>query len=63
MGWLGLGLGGVFLVSVLVVIYTRREVVGPLRNLVVASEQVQNRSLTYSWNNQPQWNGDIDPHI
>lgn len=46
LAWVGgLGLGGVFLVSVLVVIYTRREVVGPLRNLVVASEQVQNRSF------------------
>ncbi len=46
LAWVGgLGLGGVFLVSAFVIIYTRREVVGPLRNLVVASEQVQNRSF------------------
>ncbi len=46
LAWIGgLGIGGIFLISIFVITYTRREVVGPLRSLVVASEQIQNRSF------------------
>jgi len=46
LAWVGgLGLSGILLASLFVIGYTRREVVGPLRNLVVASEQIQNRSF------------------
>ncbi len=46
LGWVGgIGLSGILLASLFVIGYTRREVVGPLRNLVIASEQIQNRSF------------------
>ncbi|UPQ89873.1 nitrate/nitrite two-component system sensor histidine kinase NarQ [Vibrio sinaloensis] len=41
----GLGLGGVLVISVFVVHYTRKQVVGPLNSLVLASEQIQSRSF------------------
>ncbi|WGY45190.1 nitrate/nitrite two-component system sensor histidine kinase NarQ [Vibrio sp. ABG19] len=46
LAWVGgLGLGGVLLISLFVVRYIRKEVVRPLRALVIASEQVQNRAF------------------
>ncbi|NVC92233.1 nitrate/nitrite two-component system sensor histidine kinase NarQ [Vibrio natriegens] len=46
LAWIGgLGLGGILCVSIFVVLFVRREVVKPLRSLVVASEQIQNRSF------------------
>jgi len=46
LAWVGgLGLGGILIASLFVITYIRKEVVKPLRNLVVASEQVQNRSF------------------
>ncbi len=46
LGWVGgIGLSGILLASLFVIGYTRREVVGPLRSLVIASEQIQNRSF------------------
>ncbi len=46
LAWVGgVGLSGILLASLFVIGYTRRQVVGPLRNLVVASEQIQNRSF------------------
>nr|WP_038176594.1 nitrate/nitrite two-component system sensor histidine kinase NarQ [Vibrio pacinii] len=41
----GLGLGGVLLISIFVVHYTRKHIVGPLNTLVLASEQIQSRSF------------------
>ncbi|NVD07930.1 nitrate/nitrite two-component system sensor histidine kinase NarQ [Vibrio sp. JPW-9-11-11] len=41
----GLGLGGVLLISMFVVHYARRHIVGPLNTLVLASEQIQARSF------------------
>ncbi|RJX75517.1 nitrate/nitrite two-component system sensor histidine kinase NarQ [Vibrio sinensis] len=46
LAWVGgIGLGGVLLVSVFVVLFVRREVVLPLRTMVVASKQIQKRSF------------------
>lgn len=46
LAWVGgIGLSGILFASLFVIGYTRREVVGPLRNLVTASERVQNRSF------------------
>ncbi|MDV6252413.1 nitrate/nitrite two-component system sensor histidine kinase NarQ [Vibrio sp. EA2] len=46
LAWIGgLGLGGILCVSIFVVLFVRREVVKPLRSLIVASEQIQNRSF------------------
>lgn len=41
----GLGLGGIVLASIYVVLYVRREIVYPLKELVIASERIQNRSF------------------
>ncbi len=49
LAWIGgLGLGGILCASVVVVLFVRREVVKPLRSLVTASEQIQNRSFNVS---------------
>lgn len=49
LAWIGgLGLGGILCVSIFVVLFVRREVVRPLRSLVIASEQIQNRSFDIS---------------
>ncbi len=49
LAWLGgLGLGGILCSSIFVVLFVRREVVRPLRSLVTASEQIQNRSFKVS---------------
>ncbi|MGP8305681.1 nitrate/nitrite two-component system sensor histidine kinase NarQ [Vibrio sp. YIC-376] len=49
LAWIGgLGLGGILCVSIFVVLFVRREVVRPLRSLVIASEQIQNRSFNIS---------------
>ncbi len=49
LAWIGgLGLGGILCASVIVVLFVRREVVKPLRALVTASEQIQNRSFNVS---------------
>ncbi|WP_321462727.1 nitrate/nitrite two-component system sensor histidine kinase NarQ [uncultured Vibrio sp.] len=46
LAWIGgLGLGGILCVSIFVVLFVRREVVKPLRSLVIASEQIQNRAF------------------
>ena len=46
LAWIGgLGLGGILCISIFVVLFVRREVVKPLRSLVVASEQIQHRSF------------------
>ncbi|MEZ9231664.1 nitrate/nitrite two-component system sensor histidine kinase NarQ [Vibrio amylolyticus] len=46
LAWVGgLGLGAILLVSVWVVRYVRKEIVGPLRSLVVASEQIKDRTF------------------
>lgn len=49
LAWIGgLGLGGILFASLIVVLFVRREVVKPLRSLVSASEQIQNRSFDVS---------------
>jgi two-component system nitrate/nitrite sensor histidine kinase NarQ len=49
LAWVGgLGLGGILFVSIFVVHFVRREVVKPLRSLVFASEQIQNRAFNVS---------------
>lgn len=49
LAWVGgLGLGGILCASVFVVLFVRREVVKPLRSLVVASEQIKNRTFDIS---------------
>ncbi|WP_199482184.1 nitrate/nitrite two-component system sensor histidine kinase NarQ [Vibrio owensii] len=51
LAWIGgLGLGGILCVSMFVVHFVRLEVVRPLRALVFASEQIQNRSFDVSLN-------------
>ncbi|PQJ43380.1 two-component system sensor histidine kinase NarQ [Vibrio campbellii] len=51
LAWIGgLGLGGILCVSMFVVHFVRLEVVRPLRALVFASEQIQNRSFNVSLN-------------
>lgn len=46
LAWVGgMGLGGVLFISLFVVRYIRKQVVRPLRALVLASEQVQNRAF------------------
>ncbi|WP_394241538.1 nitrate/nitrite two-component system sensor histidine kinase NarQ [Vibrio astriarenae] len=50
----GLGLGGILLASIYVVLYVRREIVHPLHELAVASEQVQNRSFDVAFNHDSQ---------
>ncbi|MCK6263906.1 nitrate/nitrite two-component system sensor histidine kinase NarQ [Vibrio sp. ZSDE26] len=46
LAWVGgLGLGTIMLVSVYVVLYIRREIVGPLKALVTASDQIKNRTF------------------
>ncbi len=51
LAWVGgLGLGGILFVSMFVVHFVRLEVVRPLRALVFASEQIQNRSFNVSLN-------------
>lgn len=51
LAWIGgLGLGGILFVSMFVVHFVRLEVVRPLRALVFASEQIQNRSFNVSLN-------------
>lgn len=46
LAWVGgLGLGAVLFISMFVIHYIRKEVVRPLRALVVASEQIQNREF------------------
>lgn len=55
LAWVGgLGLGGVLFISLFVVHYIRKEVVRPLRALVVASEQVQNRAFDVQLNTSSQ---------
>ncbi len=49
LAWIGgIGLGGILCASVFVVLFVRREVVRPLKSLVIASEQIQNRSFDVS---------------
>ncbi|AXT73084.1 nitrate/nitrite two-component system sensor histidine kinase NarQ [Vibrio sp. dhg] len=49
LAWVGgLGLGGILCASVFVVLFVRREVVKPLRSLVVASERIKNRTFDIS---------------
>lgn len=51
LAWVGgLGLGGILIVGIFVVHYTRREIVKPLNALVYASEQVQSRSFDVELN-------------
>lgn len=51
LAWVGgVGLGGILLVSMFVVHFVRREVVTPLKALVIASEQIQSRSFDVSLN-------------
>ncbi|EDP60570.1 nitrate/nitrite two-component system sensor histidine kinase NarQ [Vibrio sp. AND4] len=51
LAWVGgIGLGGILFVSMFVVHFVRLEVVRPLRALVLASEQIQNRSFNVSLN-------------
>jgi two-component system nitrate/nitrite sensor histidine kinase NarQ len=46
LAWVGsIGLGGIFLVSVFVVSFIRKEVVKPLKALLIASRRIQNRSF------------------
>ena len=46
LAWIGgIGLGGILLISVFVVRFTRKEIVRPLHALVSASEQIQSRSF------------------
>lgn len=46
LAWVGgIGLGGVLFISLFVIHYIQKEVVRPLRALVQASEQIQNRSF------------------
>ncbi|SEG70646.1 two-component system, NarL family, nitrate/nitrite sensor histidine kinase NarQ [Vibrio hangzhouensis] len=44
----GIGLGGILLVAVYVVLFVRKQIVRPLGQLILASEQVQNRSFDVS---------------
>ncbi|WP_423840960.1 nitrate/nitrite two-component system sensor histidine kinase NarQ [Vibrio mytili] len=49
LAWVGgLGLGGILFASLFVVHFVRREVVRPLKALVFASEQIQNRTFNIS---------------
>ncbi|MGD8231812.1 nitrate/nitrite two-component system sensor histidine kinase NarQ [Vibrio sp. TRT 1302] len=51
LAWVGgLGLGGILIVGIFVVHYTRREIVRPLNALVYASEQIQSRSFDVELN-------------
>lgn len=51
LAWVGgIGLGGVLGISLFVVHFIRKEVVVPLRSLVTASEQIQNRSFDVELN-------------
>lgn len=46
LAWVGgLGLGGILLITIYVVVFVRKQVVKPLGKLIVASEQIQNRSF------------------
>ncbi|MGF1749287.1 MULTISPECIES: nitrate/nitrite two-component system sensor histidine kinase NarQ [Vibrio] len=44
----GFGLGGILIVAVYVVLFVRKQVVRPLGQLILASEQIQNRSFDVS---------------
>ncbi|OLQ94255.1 two-component system sensor histidine kinase NarQ [Vibrio ponticus] len=51
LAWVGvIGLGGILITSVFVVLFVRREIVHPLRALVVASEQIKSRSFDVELN-------------
>ncbi|MDC5839688.1 nitrate/nitrite two-component system sensor histidine kinase NarQ [Vibrio europaeus] len=51
LAWVGgLGLGGVLLISIFIVHYTRKHIVKPLNSLVIASEQIQSRSFNIALN-------------
>ena len=51
LAWVGaIGLGGILLTSVFVVLFVRREIVNPLRALVLASEQIQSYSFAVELN-------------
>ncbi|KGY11627.1 histidine kinase [Vibrio tubiashii] len=51
LAWVGgLGLGGVLLISIFIVHYTRKQIVKPLNSLVIASEQIQSRSFNVALN-------------
>ncbi|SDH00405.1 two-component system, NarL family, nitrate/nitrite sensor histidine kinase NarQ [Vibrio xiamenensis] len=51
LAWVGgMGLGGILLISVFVVRFTRKEIVRPLHALVGASEQIQSRSFDVELN-------------
>ncbi|CAH0530167.1 nitrate/nitrite two-component system sensor histidine kinase NarQ [Vibrio hippocampi] len=41
----GIGLGGILIVAVYVVLFVRKQIVKPLGQLIVASEQIKNRSF------------------
>ncbi|WP_295891196.1 nitrate/nitrite two-component system sensor histidine kinase NarQ [uncultured Vibrio sp.] len=46
LAWVGgLGLGAILIVSILVVRYVRKEIVGPLKSLVIASKQIKDRTF------------------
>ncbi len=46
LAWAGaIGLGGILFTSIFVVLFVRREIVQPLKAMVVASEQIQSRSF------------------
>ncbi|MGF1696474.1 nitrate/nitrite two-component system sensor histidine kinase NarQ [Vibrio lamellibrachiae] len=46
LAWVGgIGLGAILIVSVFVVRYIRKEIVGPLKSLVTASEQIKDRTF------------------
>ncbi|GAK87862.1 nitrate/nitrite sensor protein [Vibrio ponticus] len=51
LAWVGVvGLGGILVTSLFVVLFVRREIVHPLRALVVASEQIKSRSFDVELN-------------
>jgi len=55
LAWVGsLGLGGIILVSIYVVRFIRKEVVKPLKALLIASRRIQNRSFDVMLNSNSQ---------
>ncbi|EGU38257.1 nitrate/nitrite sensor protein NarQ [Vibrio ichthyoenteri ATCC 700023] len=51
LAWVGaIGMGGILITSVFVVLFVRREIVSPLRALVLASEQIQSHSFNVELN-------------
>ncbi|MGF1910975.1 nitrate/nitrite two-component system sensor histidine kinase NarQ [Vibrio kasasachensis] len=51
LAWVGaVGLGGILVISVFVVLFVRREIVHPLKALVIASKQIQSHSFDVELN-------------